>query len=261
MTDNTNRLRRTLDAGGRAIGVTIQMASPEIVEIASGLGYDFAFVDAEHGIFDLPLLANMFRAAGAGGLSTIVRVPDHTPSYIGRVLDAGADGVVVPHIRTAADAHAAVLNAHYGPAGRRGACPATRATAHSVRTWSAYRAQADRDVHVWALVEDIEGVDNIEAIVAVPGLDAVMFGPFDLAQALGHDGDVHHPEVAELRRRVQCATDAAGVQLVASVLWEEPGGPAGARARDARILLAGVDRAGLAAQWREQLADLRAVNA
>jgi 4-hydroxy-2-oxoheptanedioate aldolase len=151
-----------------------------------------------------------------------VRVPDHNPSFIQRVLDIGAVGIIVPHVRTAAEAAAVVAAAKFAPDGIRGACPTTRWVGHSVSVadWAPLQRRANSDVLVFGLIEDLEGVENVEAITAEGGLDGVLFGPFDLSQAAGLEGDVSHPDVAAMGRRVIAAVRAAGLEYVSLGGWE-----------------------------------------
>jgi len=145
----------------------------------------------------------MIRAAEAGGTQPMVRVPDHTRTNIFKVLDAGAVGVLVPSVSTAEEARAIVEAATYAPSGKRGACPCTRGTGHGVADWKEYLGWVQESVFVAALIETPQGVENLDEIVAVPGIDYITLGPFDLAQALGYDGDYAHPNVQA------CLTDMA----------------------------------------------------
>lgn len=256
MTYVTNKLRKLLNDGKVALGVTVQLGSPENVEIAGHLGYDWVWIDAEHGTMDLNMIANLVRAARATGISSVVRVPDQTPSFITRVLDAGADGIIVPHVKSKAIAEAVVAAAKFGPDGSRGGCPSTGATGHSVFNWNEFWPAANRDTHVWGLIEDLEGVENIEEIVTVSGLDAVLFGPFDLAQSLGYGGDVWRPEILEHQRHVQEVAKQHGVEVVSLLNWE-PGGKQGAMDRGAHILAASSDRGALVEGWKTVLAEYR----
>ena len=192
----STRIRNKLKSDQAAFGVTLQMPSPDEVEIAGHAGLDYIWIDAEHGTMDLGDINVMVRAADAVGIDSIVRVPDQTPSFVQRVLDTGATGILVPHMRTPEDARAIVAAATYAPPGIRGACPTIRAFGHMSANWAEDLSRARKDVLVFGLIEDIEGVENIEAIAAA-GLDAVMFGPFDLAVTLGLDGNVQHPKIVE----------------------------------------------------------------
>ena len=247
------RIRNKLEAGERAFGVTLQLPSPDNAEIAGYAGLDFVWIDAEHGTMDLGDINRIVRAADASGIDAIVRVPDHSPSFIQRVLDAGAAGIMAPHVRTVAEATALVAAAKFGPAGTRGACPATRAVGHLSLDWPADRRRADADVLVFGLIEDAEGVENVEAIASESGLDGLLFGPFDLAQAAGLEGDVGHPDIRTMHRRVTSAVRAAGIEYIAIPGWE-PGSLAEI-AEYSRILNVSGDRGALSLAFRTARAE------
>jgi len=247
------RIRGKLESGGRALGVTLQLPCPDIAEIAGYAGFDFVWIDAEHGTFDLGRISEMVRAADASGIDAIVRVPDHNPSFIQRVLDTGASGIIVPHICTVAEATAVAAAARFGPAGTRGACPSTRSVGHLTSDWSASARQADADVLVAGLIEDLAGVENVEEIARVSGLDALLFGPFDLAQQLGFDGDVTHPEIEAMHDRVVAAARAAGIEYLSIPAWEYA--DLATVAEYSRILALTGDRGGLFTTFRTTLAE------
>ena len=192
---STNKISGALDSRGLAVGTWAQMNSPEFCEVAARSGLDFVIVDMEHGSFGIEAAVNMIRAVEAGGAASMVRVPDASRTNILKVLDAGADVVLVPNVETREMAEAIVNAARYAPAGRRGACPCVRATGHGVEGWADYLAWSDKNILVGVLVETPEGLRNFEDIVSVPGLDIIAMGPFDLSQALGLGGDWKHPEV------------------------------------------------------------------
>jgi 2-keto-3-deoxy-L-rhamnonate aldolase RhmA len=249
---SSRNIRAKLESGDRVFGTIVQTPSPEVVEIVGYTGFDFVWLDAEHGTMDLRDIAVLVRSAEASGMDTIVRVPDANPSFIQRVLDIGATGILVPHVRSADNAAAIVAAAKFPPLGVRGACPATRATGHYTENWIAECRRADQDTIVWGLIEDIEGVEDIEKIVAVPGLDGIIFGPFDLAQSMGFDGDISRAEIVAMHSRVAKAARMAGVEMVSIAAWE-PGGMQGIIERDARIVCHGGDRGLLVMGFRETL--------
>jgi 4-hydroxy-2-oxoheptanedioate aldolase len=136
-------------------------------------------------------------------------------------LDAGAMGVIVPNVKTAEQARAITTAAKYLDAsgyGGRGSCPSTRANWHLARDWPAYARWSNENTQVWLLIEDMEGVNNIDAILDVPGISAIVPGPFDLAQAMGHKADMSHPEVIAALRRVVGAATKRGIDSVAVLL-------------------------------------------
>lgn len=261
----TNRIKEALDRGEMAFGVAIQMNSPEAVEAAGATGYDFVYIDCEHGSFYLEAVTHMLRAAEAVGITAIVRVPNHEPSYIMRVLDAGAMGVIVPNVSTAAQAKAAVAAAKYrrnNNGGTRGACPGTRATWHQTTQWPEFVEWSNENTLVWLLLESAEALQNFEEIASVEGVHAAMLGPFDLAHAIDLPGQPRHPDVRAGYAKLMQTAKEHSLEVVASLFsanandmntekhqWAEEG---------ARILVAGGDRRMLCAALDERLQALKA---
>ncbi len=227
MKKRENRILSKRAAGDIAIGVNLQMSSPELVEIVGATGYDFALFDCEHGSYYLDRVVDMCRAADAVGITPLVRVPDQSPSFIMRALDAGAMGVVVPNIASRTQAQAAVSAARYkadGNSGSRGACPSTRATWHLTSDWPGFAKWANEQTAVWLLIESMEGLSNIDEILDVPGFTALVPGPFDLAHDMGHPGDLQHPEVVEAVRGMATKARAKNVDTVAVLLSSDEAG-------------------------------------
>ena len=214
-------LREKLANGEKAYGVAVQLPSPEIVEIIGYTGYDFAWIDGEHGSFGLSEIRELIRAADAARIDTIVRVPNHDVTLVQRILDLGAGGIVVPHVRTVEDGTAMVRAAKYGPVGTRGACPGIRSVGHVTEDWVTDYARANADVLVFGLIEDAEGVENVEAIASECGFDGLLFGPFDLAWSIGLHGDINHPDIKAMQQRVLAAVRTAGIEYFsANTEWE-----------------------------------------
>lgn len=178
-------LRRRLDAGEVLVGPSVMTGSPAAVEICAFGGFDWVMLDAEHGPTGIDLdLENLVRAAGAVGVPAGVRVPDRSGAGIGKALDFGAEAIWVPQVATAADAEACVERAKYAPTGTRGICRGSRAGDRGTAA-TEYRARADRDTLLVALLETAEAVDNAAAIAAVEGIDAICLGPTDFASDIG----------------------------------------------------------------------------
>lgn len=217
------RLRGDVPLHGFFVGIP----SPAMVELAGYAGFDFVIIDTEHGASGLETLEHMLRAAAASGIAALVRVPRGAADDILHVLDAGADGILVPHVTSAAVARDIVRHAYYPPLGRRGISTLSRAARHGMGEAAAVlREQASRTT-VIAMIEDTEALTEVGAIAGVEGLDAVFVGPNDLAASMGYLGEAGHPEV---RRAVGAIRD----ELAAI-----PGGPAfatiarnGAQARE-----------------------------
>lgn len=217
MTSANLHLRRKLETGRVLTGMASFAASPVLIEAMGSGGLDFVTIDMEHCPTGLETVAHLLRAADASGLSGLVRVPGLDASLIGRVLDLGADGIVLPQ-STAEQVQAAVRAARYAPEGERGACPAVRAAGYLPSDWAAFQRQANRDALVIPLIEDRAGLEQIEDICAIPGADILFLGPFDLAASLGLDGtDFRHPALAEALTKLVAAARRHGKAVLTTM--------------------------------------------
>lgn len=176
------------------------MRSLETVEIIALAGFHAVILDLEHGPYGIDSLGSLILAARARGIYTIVRVLKNDPGMIGAVLDAGADGVLVPQVSTKAEAQAAVDAARFAPEGMRGANSWVRAA--DFNGSSDWFARANREVAVIVMIEGKSGVENVMDIVSTPSLDGVFLGPVDLSHSLGVPGEVDHDLVVEKMRDV-----------------------------------------------------------
>lgn len=210
----TNKLRTRLAAGQRVYGLINSIPAPLLVEMIGYAGYDFVILDLEHVGVDPQTLENMIRAAESCGLTPLVRVPGIQPDTILRVLDAGAMGIVVPRVQDSEQARQAVRASRYHPLGERG-ISGGRTTGFGTLDLQEYMALANREIMVVAMIEDRAGVENIDTIVAVPGIDMVLEGAIDLSQSLGIPGQAQHSDVQAAIRRVAAACAAHGVAFCA----------------------------------------------
>jgi 2-keto-3-deoxy-L-rhamnonate aldolase RhmA len=224
-------LRERLRAGVAA-GVGLTFATPQLVELCGRAGFHWALIDCEHGAFSTESMEHAFSAAGAVGLPLMVRPSSDRPESILAALDRGAAGVQVPHVSTATQAEAIVRAVKYEPLGDRGLGTSVRAAGYGIDLdIAAYIANANRETIVCVQIEDEEGLANVAAIAAVPGVDIVFIGPMDLSQALGHPGDLARPG---FRRRVEAAfqlAHAAGkiIGTSGNAAWVRYGVDLGAR--------------------------------
>ena len=170
--------REKLRAGELLAGTWIKTPHPHVVEVLSYSSLDCLVLDAEHAPFDRAALDLCILAARAGGKTVLVRPQSASHEQILGALDCGADGVILPHIRSAADAEDAVKACHY-VSGGRGYAGSSRAAGYTSKGMAKHRADA-KDVTIIAQIEDIEGAENIEAIAAVDGIDALFIGRADL---------------------------------------------------------------------------------
>ena len=182
-----NRLRPRLAAGATVQGIIVFTASAVVVELAAAAGLDFVILDMEHSALDISGAAHLIRAADASRITAFVRVPCVDRGLIGRLLDLGAAGIVLPHANAASCAELRQAM-RYAPEGGRGACQITRAAGYMRGGWSAYAAQANREVMAIALIEDATTLRDIEAVADMPGIDVYFVGPTDLSIALGVAG-------------------------------------------------------------------------
>ncbi len=242
-----------------AFGTWTQIADAEIVDMLGAAGFDFTIIDAEHGVLDLETVQSLARACDANGLVPLVRVPDNDRGWIGRCLDAGAAAVVVPGIDGLEDARRAIAASRFAPLGNRGACPGVRAGGHFISDWRGYTAMQHDEAGVILLIETPQAVAEIDAIVALPGLRALLVGPFDLSVSMGHAGDFLHREVTAAIERVVAAA-AQRVPLILPVFSADPAEGRRQvdawRARGVRLFTVGTDKILVAAQFARYRAAL-----
>lgn len=206
-------LRSTWAGGGQSIGCWLSLPSPYCAEAMSRLGFDWVCIDLQHGLLsysDLPLL---LPAVGNGSAVPLVRVPWNAPAEIMKALDAGAAGVIVPMVNDRTEAERAVSACRYPPAGQRSFGPIRAALAAG----PGYASRANESVLCLVMIETQAGLDNLDAILATPGLDGVYVGPSDLALALGlpPKGDTDEPRhaaaVGHILERCRAHGVAAGI--------------------------------------------------
>ncbi len=190
-----NPVKAKLQDGGCAIGAWLSIPSPVTAEIIGRAGFDYACLDLQHGMVDYADAMAMIQAVELGDSVPFARVTWNEPGVIGRMLDLGTAGVIIPMVNTPADATAAVASCRYAPAGRRSVGP-TR-----IRIGRPdYFEGADDYVLCIPMIETAEAVANIDDILSVPGIDAVYVGPSDLAVSMGVGGPgLHndHPDFSE----------------------------------------------------------------
>ncbi|MCU1456991.1 MAG: HpcH/HpaI aldolase [Actinomycetia bacterium] len=174
----TNKLSKAWADGGVALGAWVTTNSSEVVEVLSQAGYDYIGIDCQHTLLDESDAGRLLRPLVETPVATIVRVSRNEPAAIGRVLDAGADGVIVPMVDTPEEAAAAVAACRYAP--------------HGVRSFGPHRASLgleaavlEERVNCFVMVESAEAIDNLDAICATEGLAGVYVGPGDLSISMG----------------------------------------------------------------------------
>ena len=191
-----NAFKRALKAGTAQIGLWSSLSSSYTVEVIAGAGFDWILLDMEHSPNDLESALAQLQAAAPYPSHPVVRVPWNDMVSIKRLLDIGAQSLLVPYVSTADEARAAVSYTRYPPAGVRGVAGTTRATRFG--RVKDYARRAHEEICLLVQVETQQALDNIEAICAVEGVDGVFIGPADLHASLGYAGEIANPKVKPL---------------------------------------------------------------
>lgn len=207
-------LKEKLARGEVIVGPWVLSETPSFAEVPGLLGFDFVYFDREHTTTSWERLEVMILAARSTGTPVIVRVEDNDPVSIRRVIEIGAQGVLVPHVRDRAEAEALVKAAKFPPEGIRGLAGTVRSAKYNVEDWDKYIENSNREVLVCALIEDKSGIENIEEIVSVKGLDCVCFGYLDYSGSVGVPGQgFKAKEVSDAFDRLVEAAKKAGVYI------------------------------------------------
>ena len=208
MSKNLNRRLKNKEV---IIGQWISLSDPAVVEALANTGHDFLLIDGEHSPIGESELANLLRGAKAGKSAIIYRVRENNEGLIKMALDLGVDGLLIPRVNTASDAQAAVNAAKYHPLGKRGVGP-WRASNY-YQNFSEYVSTANGATTLILQIEDADGVENLEEILAVDGFDAAYIGPADLSASMGIFGKFDHPEFIHTVETIRQKCAAAGIPL------------------------------------------------
>jgi 4-hydroxy-2-oxoheptanedioate aldolase len=208
-----NPFKRALRAGRPQIGLWSSLSSNYTVEVIAGAGFDWILLDTEHSPSDLENVLTQLQAAAPYPSHPVVRVPWNDRVTIKRVLDIGAQSLLVPYVSSAAEARSAVSYTRYPPAGVRGVAGTTRATRFG--RVQDYARRAHEEICVLVQVETQPALDNLDAIAAIDGVDGIFIGPADLHASLGHAGEIANPKVKPLIddavRRIRKSGKAPGI--------------------------------------------------
>jgi len=215
-----NAVKRALLERRVTLGTWIQIGHPAVAEVLADAGFDWIAADMEHTDIDNATFAALARGMHGRGVTALVRVRENDTLAIRQVLDLGAQGVIVPLAHTADDAERAVRAAKYPPRGVRGYC-FSRMNGWG-KGFDAYAASANDDVAVVVMIESKQGVENIDAILAVDGVDGVFIGPYDLSGSYGVPGQTGDDLVQAGCRRVAEACRKAGKAAGLHVVLPDP---------------------------------------
>lgn len=213
----TKNLKSQLQRGAIVFAGWIQIGHPTVAEILVRAGFDCLVLDCEHGLIDLETTAAIMRAMGSRSCTPLVRLPKNDSTWIARIMDAGAGGIIVPMVNSAEQAAAAVAALKYPPEGRRG-IGYCRANTYGA-DFQQYIETANESSVMIVQIEHAEGVENIDNILDVEGIDGVFVGPYDLSGSMDVLGELDHPKMrAALERINQSCRDhdvPAGLHVVA----------------------------------------------
>ncbi len=209
-------IKRKLKAGEPSLGSWMSMGHPSIAEILASAGYEWVVIETEHTAIDVSEVLRLVIAIECAGAVPLVRLAWNDPIQCKAVLDSGAAGVIVPMVNTREDAELAVKMSKYPPLGYRGV---GLARAHGYGPGFAdYVANANEQSLLMVQIEHKDAVENIDAILDVPGIDGTFIGPYDLSMSMGLPGQLDHPQMVAARARVLESTLAhgltAGIHLV-----------------------------------------------
>jgi 4-hydroxy-2-oxoheptanedioate aldolase len=213
-----NHFKRALKEGRQQIGLWNSIPGPLVAEALAGCGFDWLVIDTEHAPTDVPDVLAMLQAMAPYPVSPVVRPASNDAVLIKRLLDFGAQTLIIPYVQSAAEARAAVDAIRYPPKGIRGVAGLTRASRFGRVT--DYAARAEQELCLILQVETALALSRIEEIAAVEGVDGLFIGPADLAASMGHPGQPGHPEVVAAIEDAIHRITAAG--LPAGILTTDP---------------------------------------
>jgi 2-keto-3-deoxy-L-rhamnonate aldolase RhmA len=226
-----NSVKRALKEGRLQLGCGFwQLRSPEIARILTAAGFDWAFVDTEHGGFDLESVQDICRVANLAGLCPIVRVGDLKYTLVARALDCGAQGIIFPRVESVELLERAISWTKFPPTGVRGFGLTNQQANYEAVTMPQIMEHMNANTLVVMQIETERAVEMREELLAVPGIDAVMIGPADLSISLGVPGEFQHPLMVEamtavrdtcLRRGIAAGTQTRTTEL--AKFWKERG--------------------------------------
>ena len=213
------KMRDKLKAGQIVLGAGISMSDPAVTE-AIAPSVDFVWIDLEHNAITVEAMLAHLIAARAGGCASIVRIPNNDVAWIKRVLDSGAEGIILPRAYTAKEVADFVSACRYPPMGTRGFGP-RRPMQYGRLEQQAYLKQANRDLFVVSQVETKELVAELDDVLKLEGLDSLVLGPQDLSGSMGRLGETTHPDVVATMKTIAAKAKAAG-KFIGSGLGANP---------------------------------------
>lgn len=223
LTYPANSMKQKMAVGELAVGIVIRMVrGVEIAAVARSAGFDCLYIDLEHCPFSMETVSQISLSAVALGVTPMVRVPGHDQSEIGRCLEAGAQGVIVPHVDTPEQARSIVEAARFAPLGNRSLLATNAHTLFRGGPAAEVMAHINEATVVVVMIESQEGLARVEEIAAVEGVDMLLVGANDLCNSLGCPGQLDHPAIREAYEQVAAACRKFGKYLGVGGLNSRP---------------------------------------
>ena len=215
------KLHTKVEKGELCFGTHCSTTELEFYEMCGLLGYDYVWIDNEHGGMTLPMIANGIVATNAGGAAAIVRVPGHGVEDVKPVLEMGPQGIIFPMVNTPEAAEICAKHCKYPPKGTRSWGP-LRAMNYYEKPMDQYLAEVERDTLCMLQCEHVESVRNLDAILEVPNVDVIIVGPMDLSASIGKLGKLDDPEVVDLINTIirKCKAANKPFSLSVGTNWE-----------------------------------------
>ena len=250
----TADFRNRVLAGEFLAGTFLNLGSPLTVEMAGLAGYDWLLLDHEHGAGSDTTLLHQLQAVSATPAMGVVRIAANEPPRFKRALDAGAHGIMIPYVSSAAEMKAVASSLRYPPHGQRGVAKLNRAAAFGT-DFEAYFAHAHECIVAMPQIETLEAVREVDEIAAIDGADVLFVGPLDLTSNMGMSGNYTHPDFVEILKKVAKAAKRAG--KAAGILALDPAHVAPWRELGYTVMALGSDGGGVNAALRTNLAVLK----
>jgi len=210
--NNVDRIRRKLSERELFLGMAVTFADPLVSEVVIQAGYDFVFIDMEHGSLTLQSALGHLIALRGSDTAAFIRVPSADPVQIKPIIELHPAGIIVPMVCTAEDAATAVAACKYPPKGVRGFAP-RRGVGFGAVSTAEYLKDADEQTLVIVQIEQIKAVENLDAILATPGIDTLMIGPYDLSGSMGILGQITDPKVVAVIEQVVARAVEVGMPV------------------------------------------------
>jgi 2-keto-3-deoxy-L-rhamnonate aldolase RhmA len=208
----TSNVKKRLKEGQVCFGTMLRiLKSPQAVALCASEGWDYLILDTEHNDYDYETLGNFSLIAKYEDMALFVRVPDKLYHQMAQMLDIGAEGLILPQVKTMEETRHIIQSVKYAPMGKRGVSMSTTVTLFRDYKIEEYTEWANQELMTIVQIESEEGINNAEKIISTKGVDAIMIGPADLSHDMGISGQMDHPRIEEALREVIAQCNKYGV--------------------------------------------------